>query len=109
MAFEYKVVTTVDEANQLSDDGFELFTILPPGPAGGPDRMYLRRDKRRGQTPGFSRESKSESGEGSGSGKDPIDGILAGTFTGVVRNPANGGREFPPRCGFLVPGTGSSG
>jgi hypothetical protein len=60
MAFEYKVVTTVDEANTLSDDGFELFTILPPGPAGGPDRLYLRREKRRGQTPGFSRESKSE-------------------------------------------------
>jgi len=54
MAFEYKVVTTVDEANQLSDDGFELFTILPPGPAGGPDRLYLRREKRRGQTPGVS-------------------------------------------------------
>ncbi len=54
MAFEYKVVTTVEEANQL-----ELFTILPPGPAGGPDRLYLRREKRRGQTPGFSRESKS--------------------------------------------------
>ena len=47
MAFEYKVVTTVDEANQLSDDGFELFTILPPGPAGGPDRLYMRREKRR--------------------------------------------------------------
>ena len=43
----------------LRSDGFELFTILPPGPAGGPDRMYLRREKRRGQTPGFSRESKS--------------------------------------------------
>src|SRR2546428_560342 len=27
---------------------------------GGPDRMYLRRDKRRGQTPGFARESKSD-------------------------------------------------
>jgi hypothetical protein len=60
MPFEYKVVNTVEEANQLSEDGFELFTILPPGPAGGPDRMYLRREKRRGQTPGFSRESKSD-------------------------------------------------
>jgi len=60
MAFEYKVVNTVEEANQLSEDGFELFTILPPGPNGGPDRLYLRREKRRGQTPGFSRESKSE-------------------------------------------------
>jgi hypothetical protein len=62
MPFEYRVVTTVEEANQLSEDGFELFTIVPPGPAGGPDRMYLRRDKRRGQTPGFARESRSESG-----------------------------------------------
>jgi hypothetical protein len=60
MGFEYRVVTSVDEANQLSEDGFELFTILPPGPNGGPDRMYLRREKRRGQTPGFSRESKSD-------------------------------------------------
>ncbi|HEV2013155.1 MAG TPA: hypothetical protein VGR77_04635 [Candidatus Dormibacteraeota bacterium] len=60
MAFEYKVVNTVEEATQLSQDGFELFTILPPGPTGGADRLYLRREKRRGQTPGFSRESKSE-------------------------------------------------
>jgi len=59
MAFEYKVVTTVEEANALSEDGFELFTIVPAGPAGGPDRLYLRREKRRGQTPGFARESKS--------------------------------------------------
>ena len=59
MAFEYKVVSTVEEANQLSEDGFELFTILPPGPNGGPDRLYLRREKRRGQSPGFSKESKS--------------------------------------------------
>jgi hypothetical protein len=44
MAFEYKVVNSVEEANQLSDDGFELFTILPPGPSGGPDRLYLRRE-----------------------------------------------------------------
>jgi hypothetical protein len=58
MPFEYKVVSTVDEANQLSDDGYELFTILPPGPNGGPDRIYLRREKRRGQSAGFSKESK---------------------------------------------------
>ncbi|HEX3628953.1 MAG TPA: hypothetical protein VHW91_00655 [Candidatus Dormibacteraeota bacterium] len=58
MSFEYKVVETVDEANQLSEEGYELFTILPPGPAGGRDRLYFRREKRRGQTPGFSRESK---------------------------------------------------
>jgi len=62
MAFEYRVVNTVEEASQLSEDGFELFTILPPGPAGGPDRMYLRREKLRGHTPGFTRESRSESG-----------------------------------------------
>ena len=60
MAFEYKVVNTVEEASQLSEDGFELFTIIPPGPNGGADRLYLRREKRRGQSPGFSRESKSE-------------------------------------------------
>src|SRR2546427_10184736 len=59
MPFEYRVVNTVEEANRLADDGLELVTILPPGPAGGPDAMYLRRDKRRGQTPGFARESKS--------------------------------------------------
>ena len=59
MPFEYKVVSSVEEANQLSEDGFELFTILPPGPSGGDDRLYLRREKRRGQSPGFSRESKS--------------------------------------------------
>ena len=58
MAFEYKVVESVEEANQLSEEGYELFTILPPGPAGGSDRLYLRREKRRGQTPGFARESK---------------------------------------------------
>src|SRR5256885_16839968 len=100
MPFEYKVVNTVEEANQLSEDGFELFTILPPGPAGGPDRMYLRRDKRRGQTPGFSREAKSEWGEGSGAGKNPIDGILGGNFTGGARNPGNRGRHFRPRLVF---------
>jgi hypothetical protein len=59
MPYEYKLVHSVDEANQASDEGFELFTILPAGPNGGPDRIYLRREKRRGQTPGFSRESKS--------------------------------------------------
>jgi hypothetical protein len=59
MSFEYRVVDSIDEANQLSDQGFELFTILPPGPAGGQDRMYLRREKPRGQAPGFVRESKS--------------------------------------------------
>jgi hypothetical protein len=58
MSIEYRVVQTVEEANKLSEDGWELFTILPPGPAGGPDRIYLRREKRRGQTPGFARESK---------------------------------------------------
>lgn len=58
MPFEYKVVDSIDEANQLSDQGFELFTILPPGPAGGSDRIYLRREKPRGQLPGFVRESK---------------------------------------------------
>lgn len=58
MPFEYKVVDSIDEANQLADQGFELFTILPPGPAGGSDRIYLRREKPRGQTPGFIRESK---------------------------------------------------
>jgi hypothetical protein len=43
---------------RLADEGFELFTILPPGPAGGADRIYLRREKPRGQAPGFLRESK---------------------------------------------------
>jgi len=41
MGFEYKVVDSVDDANRLADEGFELFTILPPGPAGGADRIYL--------------------------------------------------------------------
>lgn len=54
MPFEYRMVTTVEEANELSEQGFELFTVLPPGPSGGPDRLYLRREKPRGQTPGFS-------------------------------------------------------
>jgi hypothetical protein len=58
MGFEYKVVDSVDDANRLADEGFELFTILPPGPAGGADRIYLRREKPRGQAPGFLRESK---------------------------------------------------
>lgn len=58
MGFEYKVVDSVDDANRLADEGFELFTILPPGPAGGADRLYLRREKPRGQAPGFLRESK---------------------------------------------------
>lgn len=58
MGFEYKVVDSLDDANRLADEGFELFTILPPGPAGGADRIYLRREKPRGQAPGFLRESK---------------------------------------------------
>ncbi len=58
MAFEYRLVHTVEEANELSDQGFEVFTILPPGPNGGPDRIYLRREKRHGPTPGFSVESR---------------------------------------------------
>jgi hypothetical protein len=53
MPFEYRVVHTVDEANQLAEQGFELFQILPPGPNGGPDRLYLRREKPKGQSPGF--------------------------------------------------------
>jgi len=53
MPFEYRMVTTVEEANQLSEQGFELFTVLPPGPNGGPDRLYLRRERPRGQSPGF--------------------------------------------------------
>jgi hypothetical protein len=57
MSFEYRVVHTIEELNQLSEEGFELFTILPPGPNGGPDRIYLRREKRRGPAAGFSRES----------------------------------------------------
>ncbi len=58
MAFEYRLVHTVEEANQLSDQGFEVFTILAPGPNGGQDRIYLRREKRTGATPGFSVEPK---------------------------------------------------
>jgi hypothetical protein len=54
---EYKLVHSVEEANQLSDEGWELFTILPAGPNGGPDRIYMRREKRRGMTPGFNKES----------------------------------------------------
>ena len=53
MPFEYRMVTTVEEANQLSEQGFELFTVLPPGPNGGPDRLYLRRERPKGQSPGF--------------------------------------------------------
>ncbi len=59
MAFEYKLANSVDEANQLAEEGFELFQIVPAGSNGGPDRIYLRREKRRGQTPGFIRESNS--------------------------------------------------
>src|SRR2546427_11439063 len=59
MPFEYRVVNTVEEANPLSDDGFELFTILPPGPTRGPARVYPRRDKRRGQTPRVATEAQS--------------------------------------------------
>jgi hypothetical protein len=58
MSFEYQMVESIAEANRLADQGFELFTILPPGPAGGADRIYLRREKPRSQTPGFLRESK---------------------------------------------------
>lgn len=58
MAFEYRVASSVEEANQLSDQGFEVFTILPPGPNGGPDRIYLRREKRSGSGAGFSVEPR---------------------------------------------------
>ncbi len=58
MPFEYRLVHTVEDANGLSDQGFEVFTILPPGPNGGPDRIYLRREKRHGASPGFTVESK---------------------------------------------------
>lgn len=57
MPFEYRLVHSVEEANGLSDQGFEVFTILAPGPNGGPDRIYLRREKRMGPVPGFSREA----------------------------------------------------
>ncbi len=57
MAIEYKLVHSVEEANQLSDDGWELFTILPAGQNGGPDRIYMRREKRRGVTAGFNKEA----------------------------------------------------
>ncbi len=50
MPYEYRLVHTVEEANQLSEEGFELFTILPAGANGGPDRLYLRRERRRGST-----------------------------------------------------------
>ncbi len=56
MPFEYRLVHSVEEANELSEQGFEVFTILPPGPNSGPDRIYLRREKRLGPVPGFSRE-----------------------------------------------------
>ena len=62
MPFEYRVAATVDEANQLSDQGFEVFTILPPGPNGGPDRIYLRREKRSGSGAGFSVEPRKQAG-----------------------------------------------
>jgi hypothetical protein len=58
MPFEYRVAATVEEANQLSDQGFEVFTILPPGPNGGADRIYLRREKRTGSGAGFSVEPR---------------------------------------------------
>lgn len=59
MPFEYKLVNSVDEANRLADEGFELFQIVPAGANGGQDRIYLRREKRRGATPGFIKESNS--------------------------------------------------
>jgi hypothetical protein len=59
MAFEYRMVSSVEEANQLADEGFELFQIVPAGQNGATDRIYLRREKRRGATPGFVRESNS--------------------------------------------------
>ena len=58
MPFEYRLVTTVEELNKLSEEGYELLQIVPAGPDGkGGDRIYLRREKRRGQTPGFSAQS----------------------------------------------------
>ena len=51
MSFEYKVVDSVEEANRLSAQGFERFTILPPGPTGGADPRYTRRAQQRARTP----------------------------------------------------------
>lgn len=62
MPFEYRVAATVEEANQLSDQGFEVFTILPPGPNGGGDRIYLRREKRSGSGAGFAVEPRPKAG-----------------------------------------------
>jgi hypothetical protein len=56
--FEYRLVTTVEELNKLSDEGYELLQIVPAGQDGkAGDRIYMRREKRRGQTPGFSAQS----------------------------------------------------
>lgn len=62
MPFEYRVAATVEEANKLSDQGFEVFTILPPGPNGGADRIYLRREKRSGSGAGFAVEPRNKTG-----------------------------------------------
>lgn len=54
--YEYRVVDSVDEANRLALDGFEIFYIVaqPAGNGAQPrDHLYLRREARRNSATGF--------------------------------------------------------
>ncbi len=53
---EYRVVDSVDEANRLAEEGYEIFYIVAvPAPNGEAqrDHIYLRREARRSGTTGF--------------------------------------------------------
>jgi len=54
--FEYRVVDSVEEANRLAQDGYEIFYIVaPPAPDGvlQRDHIYLRREAPRAGSTGF--------------------------------------------------------
>jgi hypothetical protein len=55
--FEYRMADSIDEANRLAQDGYEIFYIVraPAADGGQPrDHIYLRREGRRSSPPGFS-------------------------------------------------------
>ncbi len=53
---EYRIVDSIEEANRLAHDGFEIFYIVAPPALDGAqqrDHIYLRREARRSSATGF--------------------------------------------------------
>jgi hypothetical protein len=55
--FEYRMTDSIEEANRMAQDGYEIFYIVAASAVDGgrsPDHIYLRREGRRSTPPGFS-------------------------------------------------------